>query len=74
MPYVISLHIRPRYHGDDKKQEKLQVGENKWVRRIVGVKRIDKLRMGELREEVGVRETPRTTGVKRRTTITVTVN
>ena len=39
-----------------KQQEKLQVCENKWVRRIAGVKRIDKRRMEELREEVGGKE------------------
>ena len=38
----------------EKQHEKLQVCENNWVRRIVGVKRIDKRRMEELREEVGV--------------------
>ena len=37
-------------------QEKVQVCTNNWVRWIVGVKRIDKRRMEELREEVGVRE------------------
>ena len=40
----------------EKQQEKLQVCENNWVRRIAGVKRIDKRRMEELREEVGVKE------------------
>ena len=40
----------------DKQQEELQVCENNWIRRIAGVKRIDKRRMEELREEVGVRE------------------
>ena len=45
------------FNGDDgKQQEKLQVCGNNWVRRIVGVKIIDKRRMEELREEVGVRE------------------
>ena len=33
----------------------MQICENNWVRRIVGVKRIDKRRMEKLREEVGVR-------------------
>ena len=33
-----------------------KVCENNWVRRIAGVKRIDKERMEELREEVGVKE------------------
>ena len=36
--------------------EKMQVCENNWVRRIAGVKRIDKRRMEELREEVGAKE------------------
>ena len=36
--------------------EKLQVCENNWVRRIAGVKRIDRRRMEELREGAGVRE------------------
>ena len=40
----------------EKQQEKLQVCENNRGRRIAGVKRIDKRRMEELREEVGVRE------------------
>ena len=40
----------------EKQQEKLYVCGINWVRRIVGVKRIDKQRMEELREEVGVRE------------------
>ena len=39
----------------DKQQNKLQVFENNWVRRIAGVDRIDKRRMEELREEAGVR-------------------
>ena len=37
-------------------QEKLQVCENNWVRRIAGEKRIDKRRKEEMREEVGVKE------------------
>ena len=36
--------------------EKLQVCENNWIRRIMGVKRVDKRRMDELRMEVGVIE------------------
>ena len=40
----------------EKQQEKLQVCKNNQVRRIAGVKRIDKRRMEELTEEVGVRE------------------
>ena len=39
-----------------KQQEKLQVCENYWVRRITRVKRTEKRRMEGLREEVGVRE------------------
>ena len=48
----------------DKQQERLQVCENNWVRRIVGVKRIDKRRMEELREEVGERESHKEVGVR----------
>ena len=40
----------------EKQQERLQVCENNWVRKIAGVKRIDKRRMEKLREEVGVKE------------------
>ena len=40
----------------EQQQEKLQVYENNWQRRITGVKIIDKRRMEELMEEVGVRE------------------
>ena len=40
----------------EKQQEGLQVCENNCVRRIAGVKIINKRRMEELREEVGVRE------------------
>ena len=39
----------------EKQQERLQVCENNWVRRIAGVKRIEKQRIEELREEVGVK-------------------
>ena len=39
-----------------KKQEKLQVCDNNLVKRMAGVKKIDKRRMEELREEVGVKE------------------
>ena len=38
----------------DKQKEKLQVCENNWVRRLAEVKIIDKRRMEELMEEVGV--------------------
>ncbi len=31
-------------------------GENNWVRRIAGVKRVDRRRMDELREEVGIQK------------------
>ena len=40
----------------EKLQERLQVCENNWVRRMAGVKRIDKRRMEGLREEVGERQ------------------
>ena len=39
-----------------KQEERLQVCKSNWVRRTVGVKRINKRRMEGLREEVGVRE------------------
>ena len=39
-----------------KQHEKLQVCENKWVRRIAGVKRIDKRRIEELKEELDVKK------------------
>ena len=42
------------------KQQKVQVCENNWVRRIVEVKRVDKRRMDELRIEVGVQESFKT--------------
>ena len=52
-----SLPIRPRDHCDDrKKQERLKVCENNWMRRTAGVKRIDKRGMKESREEVSVKE------------------
>ncbi len=38
----------------ERQQQRLQVWENNWVRRIVGVKRVDRRRMDELREEIGV--------------------
>ena len=37
------------------KQQKVQICENNWIRRIKGVKREDKRRMEELRVEVGVK-------------------
>lgn len=40
----------------EKQQERVQVCENNWLRRITGVKRTDKRRMNELRVEVGVIE------------------
>ena len=40
----------------EKQQEKVQVGNNNWIRRIVGVKRADKRRMDKLRVEVGWKE------------------
>ena len=65
---VLSLCITPTYlYGLEtkammEKQEKLQVCENNWVRRIVGVKRINKRRMKELRGEVGVKESHKEVG------------
>ena len=40
----------------EKHQHRRQVCENKWVRRIAGVKRVDRRRMDELREEVGIQK------------------
>ena len=40
----------------EKHQHRLQVCENNWVRRIAGVKRVDRMRMDELREEVGIQK------------------
>ena len=45
-----------------KQQERLQVCGNNWMRRTEGVKRINKRRMEELREEVGGRESHREAG------------
>ena len=36
-------------------QHKLQVCENNWIRRIAGVKRVERRRMEDLREEVGTK-------------------
>ena len=36
-------------------QHKLQVCENKWIRRIAGVRRVERRRMKDLREEVGTK-------------------
>ena len=36
-------------------QHKLQVCENNWIRRIAGVKRVERRRMKGLREEVGTK-------------------
>ena len=38
----------------ERQHQRLQVCENNWVRRIVGVKRVDRGMMDELREEIGV--------------------
>ena len=40
----------------EKHQHRLKVCENNWVRRIAGVKRVDRRRMDELREEVGIQK------------------
>ena len=37
----------------DLHQHKLHVCENNWIRRIAGVKRVERRRMKDLREEVG---------------------
>ena len=52
---LLNSYITPAYGLEtmattQQQQEKLQVCENNWVRRIAGVTRIDKRRMGELRE------------------------
>ena len=47
------------------KQQKEQVCENNWIRRIVGEKIADK-RMDELRVEVGVKESLKKKLVRRR--------
>ena len=36
-------------------QHILQVCENNWIRRIAGVKRVERMRMKDLREEVGTK-------------------
>ena len=36
-------------------QHKLQVCENNWIRRIAGVRRLERRRMKDLREEVGTK-------------------
>ena len=36
-------------------QHKLQVYENNWTRRIAGVKRVERRRMKDVREEVGTK-------------------
>ena len=55
------IHMRPRDHGGDRKttREIAQICENNRVRRMAGVKRIDKRRMEELREKFGERESLR---------------
>ncbi len=40
--------------GNDRTTNRVQVCENNWVRKIAGVKRADRRRMVELREEAGV--------------------
>ena len=60
---VLSSCVTPAYMNaietmtlTDKQEEKVQVYETNLVRRIVGVKRADKRRTGELRVEIGVKE------------------
>ena len=38
----------------ERQQQRLQICENNWVRRIAEVKRVDIRRMEELREDIGV--------------------
>ena len=40
----------------ERHQKDAQICENNWVRRIVGMKRMEYIRMGEVRVEVGVKE------------------
>ena len=49
---VLNSCLTPAYglEAMAEQQERLRVCENNWVRRIAGVKRIDKRRMEELRE------------------------
>jgi len=49
-----------------KQQVKVQVCENNWIRRIVGVKRADKRRMDELGMQVGMKESFKKRRVRRR--------
>ena len=46
----------------EKQQERLQVCENNWVRKIARGKGIDKRRTAELREEFGVKESHKEAG------------
>ena len=52
------VHVWPR-DDDTEKQEQMQVCENNWLRRMVGVKRADRSRMVGLRVEVGVKRADR---------------
>ena len=38
----------------ERQQQRLQVCDNNWVRKIAGVKRVDRRRMDELKEEINV--------------------
>ena len=40
----------------EKHRHRLHVCENNWVRRIAGVKKVDRRRMDELREDVGIQK------------------
>ena len=48
------LHSLKTVTLTERQQQRLQVCENNCVRRIAGVKRVDRRRMDELREEIGV--------------------
>ena len=50
-----STHGLETVAASELKQHKLQVCENNWIRRIAGVKSVDKRRMKDLREEVGTK-------------------
>ena len=55
--FTFTTYVWPRDVYPNREQQKVRVCENDWFRRIVGVKRADKRRIGELRVEFGVKET-----------------
>ena len=42
----------------ERQEEKIQIAENNWVRRICKITQKDRRKMKELREEIGVKKTP----------------